>query len=124
MRKDQASIMFTDADEIASNEGLIIVEPLPNELQIDIDSPIIPKSYNDQRDILCVFKSITNHRITTSKSGNKHIYIQLKDPITPVERILLQLALGSDPVRELLTYHNILDPTNLRPQFLFEVKPK
>jgi hypothetical protein len=109
-----------NVEKYAKNNGLRIVLPEPRQLQLDIDSTTLPEDYPEQLYILGQQNKILNVRQTTSKSGNLHVYIDLDLDISPVERVLFQLALGSDRKRELLTFFNLSDPENQRPQFLFE----
>ena len=97
-----------------------IVLPEPRQLQLDIDSPTLPESYTEQLYILNQINPVVMESTTKSKSGNLHVYITLTNDITPIERVMLQACMGSDIKRELLTYRNLLDSGNERPQFLFE----
>lgn len=108
-------------DLFAALHGLIIVEPEPRQLQLDIDVKL-SDSYYHVLHVIGELNPILSGYRTTSKSGNTHEYITLSRDITPIERLLMQACLGSDPMREILTYKNILDG-NPRPQFLFERKP-
>ena len=116
--------MNSNPDKFAKANGLTIVVPEPNQLQLDIDSPKLPANYAEQLEILGCIRKITSVRQTTSKSGNIHVYIDLDGPIAPVERVLLQACMGSDQKRELLTFLNMQSPDNKRPQFLYELAPK
>ncbi len=88
-------------------------------LQIDIDDKL---KLPDLLKLWKRFKSnlkITRVILTNSKSGNLHAFIHLKYPIaTPRERMLLQAALGSDPVREILNWREVDDDLEC---FLIEV---
>lgn len=110
-----------DPDEFAAENKLSIVVPADNELQLDIDSPKIENlnRYEQVLEILNQFNKIKSSKNTKSKSGNLHVTLTLDHAVSAVERVLLQACLGSDPIREILTYKNILDGSD-RPQFLFE----
>ena len=106
----------------AKKHGLVINEPYPNELQVDIDAIKLPEFFDDHLEIISQFNPVVSVSYTTSKSGNLHAYVELKHPVERTERIMLQACLGSDPLRELLTYRNTIQDDNMRPQFLFELK--
>jgi hypothetical protein len=119
----KASEFSKNPDQIAEMHGLEIVEPGPNELQIDIDSPEIPAKFHEQLSILGQFYGETTYRTTRSKSGNVHIYVTMNNEVGDLERIMLQALLGSDIKRELLTLKNYKEGKE-RHQFLYETKAK
>ncbi len=87
--------------------GMRIVYPASNELLIDIDSEEHYTNY--ERGIACVLRNKIwddidiSEVVSTSGLPHRHITITLPNDITPVERIALQAALGSDPMRELMS---------------------
>jgi hypothetical protein len=86
-------------------EGLIISLPEPNELQIDIDNQAHRDAFNRSFEILSreIGGEITVTE-TVSKSGTgAHIRITLPFALDVWQRIAWQAALGSDPVREVLS---------------------
>jgi hypothetical protein len=107
-------------EKFCKDNDVKVVLPEPRQLQLDIDSPKLPEGYTEQFHILNQINPVLKEHRTTSKSGNLHVYIDLMNDITPVERVMFQACMGSDIKRELLTYQNLLDSTNERPQFLFE----
>jgi len=92
--------------ELAANEGLTVVFPAPNELLIDIDNEHSFQMFMKQMDILKKYVGATGDTITESRHGlpGRHIVVTLDHDIDETERILLQVCLGSDRVRELLGY--------------------
>lgn len=87
-------------------EGMQVVIPADNELFLDIDTEetyqhfllawsIIANQVQPDYDRLFIWGE------TKSKSGNRHIRIQLPFKLTNFERIAWQAALGSDRFREL-----------------------
>lgn len=120
--EDVVKYFAIDPQEYADHNGLIIVEPKSNQLQLDIDSPDKPEEYDSLMSILEQGVGITEEKETISRSGNKHIYITLDRPLSHYERIALQACLGSDRKRELLTWLNYQNPVNSLPQFLYEKK--
>jgi|SRR5271154_2683860 len=112
----------------ASVLGLEVVLPERNQLQIDIDNEQGYNVYskNIDRFMAHILQLADVAEVKTSKSGDphrKHITLTLDTPeINPETRILYQLMLGSDPVREFLSYVRWVngDPT---PTLFFE-KPE
>jgi len=89
-------------------EGKTVVLPADNQLQIDIDSDehyavfmrsaeVLLRNWGDTCEI-----EVEEH---PSSSGMpcRHITLTLPFTVEPWQRIALQAALGSDPVRELLS---------------------
>lgn len=94
------------AERVAEKQGLVVVYPESNELQIDIDSDEAFVAFLEQFERLKRIEPEIFCRIAFSKSGppNRHITVMLARPIAShEERILLQALLCSDPVRELLS---------------------
>lgn len=83
--------------------GMVIHLPSPNELQLDID---YESQYNIYRKLIWILEREYGNCptvVTVSKNGGLHIYITLPFEVNDYERIAYQAALGSDPVRELLS---------------------
>jgi len=99
-------------------EGFVIVYPADNELQVDIDNDTHYEAFLRSwaifgRDV--PEATMLEHE---SKSGypRRHITVSLPFKVNPWQRIALQGALGSDPVRELLSamrLHNGSEPATL-----------
>lgn len=91
--------------ERAKKEGLKVVYPEKNQLQIDIDRPEDYKIWAEHRFIVERFLKIKKIVETPSKeAGHWHIVVDLGVQIEPIQRILLQAVLGSDRKRELLGF--------------------
>lgn len=86
----------------AANLGLEVYHPDEYTLTLDIDSPALPTQYHLLLDVLKEFYVVDREVIKPSKSGNLHVYLHMKTPFTPTEKLVLQAVLGSDPKRELL----------------------
>jgi hypothetical protein len=99
----------------AKLQGLDIVVPRGDELLIDIDSPEGMAVFNKNITKFATHlnnNTVPSKLVTQSKSGNpdkQHITLTLKEDLTPTERILFQLFLGSDPTRELLSYIRLIN---------------
>lgn len=100
------------------SEGFMIVYPAANELQIDIDNDAHYDAF--QRSWAIFGRDIPEAAISehASKSGypRRHITVSLPYEVTAWQRIALQGALGSDPVRELLSamrLQNGVEPATL-----------
>ena len=93
----------------ADKRGLDVRVPKNNELFIDIDSEELTTFHRQ----LAVFLKRTDAAwsVRPSPSGKPyhvHIVVTLtKRTVTNGERILLQAVLGSDPMRELLSWERI-----------------
>jgi hypothetical protein len=82
------------------------------ELQIDLDSK---KALNHFRYALRILK--TSKHITVIRSrvrpsfirGHYHATVTIKEVLTMIERVALQLCLGDDPLRGLLNYGRVLN---------------
>lgn len=108
--------------EAAAANGLCVSFPAHNELQIDLDTPEDNERFARSWEIAArEFGLKPEHRtITPSKSGEgAHVRVRMPFTLTPWQRIALQAAMGSDPVRELLSAVRLHagDPS---PTLLFE----
>ena len=110
------------AFEQAENEGKIVVLPNEYTLQIDIDTEENHTIFETRIKYLEKWYDLA-YKVLSSKSGgiHCHIYVDMKEAITPTERIFLQLYLGSDSKREFLSLQRIRndDP---HPTLFFENK--
>lgn len=93
----------------AQMEGLEVVYPKDNQLQIDIDNEHSYRLMQNQLFIVNKFIGFSNYEEKPSKSGKPskfHITLTFEDSMkfTTIERLALQAMLGSDRVRELLSY--------------------
>jgi hypothetical protein len=104
-----------DAEKKAKRLGLILTKPAANELFIDLDS------LEATRDFLFVrmpaLKQVWKQAdflmspSPSGKNGHNHARVTIPElkTLTDHERIALQAALGSDPLREMLAIHNARD---------------
>jgi hypothetical protein len=92
------------AKKKATEKNLAINVPDAYTLQLDIDTDAAWELFI-QRLAPTFIEHVNVARIwwTVSNGGNKHVYIRLKQRVTVYERIAFQAALGSDPMRELLS---------------------
>jgi hypothetical protein len=85
-----------------------------DELLIDLDLLHISSDLNDTVDTFMKIIESENgpgtcpyadypRLMTTSRNGNRHLYIKLSRSYPELVRIALQAVLGSDPTRELLS---------------------
>lgn len=96
--------------------GYIVVEPAPNQLQIDIDTPEQYETFKTMSDCLSRnWDAVSQLAVPTieehfSKSGfpRRHITVTLPFNVEPWQRIAFQAAMGSDPFRELLSIVRLL----------------
>jgi hypothetical protein len=118
MREDNGWDTAYDFDNIKSDRafadakilGYTVVLPEPNQLQIDIDNEQARTVYSKNIDrfqahIASLAGQAQEAPSKSGKPGKSHITLTLNlDRINPEDRILYQLMLGSDPVREFLSY--------------------
>ena len=105
----------------AEDEGLIVNEATPTELQLDFDKDN-PQPIDFYDRCIIVEENFTERitfRETTSPGGNTHVYLNFDTPLDIHTRIILQLYLGSDPIRELLNLKRVLAGTP-KPIILYE----
>ena len=88
-----------DAFVYAKEHGLDVRYPMANELFIDIDDK---RSYKVFEENYTLIEGTTGCMPAPSrrKKDGMHIVVTLNRNVTPIERIALQAALGSDPRRE------------------------
>lgn len=85
--------------------GFEVVVADDMHLQIDYDANTIPEQFYRIGAVLegdrFGGRPLTYH-VTYSKSGNRHVTIDLPEPMNVIERVAWQAAFGSDPLREAL----------------------
>ena len=105
------------AEEAAAKRGQIVVRPLPNQLQLDLDSDVLLTEAVSRIEAFDIGHGAA--LIEPSKTqGHYHVTITFQDRVfSEPERIAYQFALGSDPVRErlnLMRFHfGCPDPSRL-----------
>lgn len=109
--------------EIAAELGLVVVEPGPQELLLDMDDAEAHEA------LAAALKLLTDNgelvietKRTVSKSGNAHVYLTLPKwaALDPMTRIALQACLGSDRKRELYSILRVIRAYDIPPTVLFE----
>lgn len=90
--------------------GFEIILPADNELLIDLDTEEQYQTFLKQYERLQQDYSCTS-RVYPSKSGlpRRHVVVELYFNMSPFQRIALQAALGSDPMRELLSFIRVMN---------------
>lgn len=98
------------------NEGFQIYKPEPNEVLLDIDSEDAYTTFRERFERIseeliegqgCI--QVPTFKVFPSRSGGAHCHIIVTLPVEVEmrERLLLQVLLGSDPIRELLSLFRI-----------------
>lgn len=104
--------------DIATRAGLVVFFPRPGELMLDIDEPFaaacvrLGARINSGAVQSCLNKAnirFGRSLFITSRGGNLHAYIQMNIDISDYERIVIQAALRSDPVRDILSMLRLRD---------------
>jgi hypothetical protein len=87
-----------------------IIEPKPNELQLDLDGARAMRLYGMQFSILRragLTKRWKEKIIPSKKAGHVHVVITMPNSIKNLERVALQAVLGSDIKREAFNYARV-----------------
>lgn len=116
------TISYYNSCRRAKEKGCEVVHPKDNELFLDIDKPEQLATFNRNFDLLHRYELVEQHIVRPSSSGHPdrfHITVTLKESVTSFERIALQAALGSDPMREMLSLMRIYT-NNPHPTLFFE----
>ncbi len=119
--KPRGDVANLNADKRAEARGCYVVDPQPNELFIDIDREedfeYFKKNVNWLKDIVECWHITPS---PSGKPGHYHIVVTLKRAVRDAfERIGLQAILGSDRLREVLSWRNALNNSG-RPTCFFE----
>ncbi len=107
------------------NEGFSVIRSDDYRILLDFDQPFVPfQHYGNERvwKILVQQVGVEYCRFYPSESGNTHCVVYLKKPLYAIERLVIQVALGSDPVREMLGLVRILHGVE-EPSMLFSPPP-
>lgn len=72
-------------------------------LDIDGGCNYISKNVTEVMETNGMTLCMTGKLITTSKSGNQHVYIKTAFDLNEYDRLIIQLALGSDKIKEMLS---------------------
>lgn len=118
------SLSSESAFEQAEKTGKKVVLPEPNQLLIDIDDEAALKNYITLEGLLERHWGVEAAVKTPSPSGRAgrfHVTVTLDRTVTPLERIALQLAMGSDRKREILSLAR-LEHGDEHPTLFFEKK--
>ena len=123
--KSRKDLLNEHAWEKAEKLGLDVVLPDDDELFIDLDTPEANEQFHKRiEDIEQFVKTI--YVIRPSQSGDpgrNHAYVKLQRPVqSQHERMLLQILLGSDPTRELLSWARTTVKQDAHPVLFFEQK--
>ena len=101
-----------DPYKAAEEENLTVVLPTEFQLQLDLDTE---EEYNQFITVLRHIEKDTGFyfapfEVSYSKSGppKRHVTLTTTVPMSVWQRIALQFALGSDPVRERLNCERVL----------------
>ena len=96
-----------EAKEEAKVLGLIAVFSTPHEVFIDRDTVADKELVRGLRRVLRENGvELTKPLVARSKSGGvkRHVYYHCNKPLSILDRITIQAVLGSDPIREILSW--------------------
>jgi hypothetical protein len=100
-----------DAVAKAARLGLLLVKPTDEQVFVDLDSLEQTTDFFGRWPEFLKLWPLATYKMTPStsgKPGRHHVIVTVSDlkPLADHERIALQAALGSDPLREMLAiYH-------------------
>jgi hypothetical protein len=101
----KTSLSSDAAIQQAEEKNCTILYADDRTLQIDIDTDEDYEFFEKQVSRLREYMDLpATYDVLRSISGNRHILIQLPRPLPVKDRIMLQACLGSDRVREILSY--------------------
>jgi|SRR6185312_8516346 len=94
------------AESDAEKKGRVVVKPRARELFLDIDSAEAWEFFLERVAKLREHVPLTYvvRPSPSGKPGRQHVVVTLERAVSPIERIALQAVLGSDLMRELLSY--------------------
>lgn len=101
---------YEEAVAIAAAKGCVVRVPGPRELFIDIDSEEANNTFDRLRKACPsgLIQSVSRAPSPSGRPGHYHIVATLeRDVEDDCERVMLQALLGSDPMRELLSWRRI-----------------
>lgn len=106
-------------------KGRVIVRGEPLRILLDLDTPEARAQYDSMLPIVRRYWTIDDISEWKSSGGNTHIAIRFRDTpeLSVVERLLLQSILGSDPLKELLSFRRYLNGVE-DPTVLFQPRKK
>jgi hypothetical protein len=99
---------YQQAAATAKERGLVVCAPAPNELFVDIDDAeslaLFERNFPKLEE-LGLFSKVLKTESPSGKPGRWHVVVWLnRDVESTFERIALQALLGSDRVREVLSW--------------------
>lgn len=88
-----------------------IVHPAANELFVDIDTVAAMHVFDRNLEVLRRHVPVSKVEISVSKTGGDrhHLVVTLGVEVSELERIAMQAALGSDPMREMLSIARVYE---------------
>jgi len=119
----EVSLTLEAAVEAATMKGLVLKFPAADELFVDIDSNEDFEVFEKHVARLGAFVPVSSIEITPSNSAGerRHAVVKLgRDVVSDSERVLLQAVLGSDRMRELLSWARIQSGLREHPTVFFE----
>jgi len=112
---DRSAFAFDQAEQ----HNCDILVATPTTLLLDLDTDEQYRAFLRNLDVLRRETSlVVSYEELKSRSGNRHVVVSLAEPLDITTRLLLQAVLGSDPVRELLSYLRARDNDPM-PSLLF-----
>ena len=127
-------LLDDDPFAIAESKHWKVVVPEPRDVQLDYDFDVDEEEEVDQvRKRISKAQTLIDRmagaglvmrieETTISPGGNRHVYIHCSShELDPLQRIIIQLILGSDPIREMLSFLRIVTGAKRPPTLLYEI---
>jgi hypothetical protein len=113
--------LFEDACNKAKRKGLKVVQSTRSLLLVDIDTKEQWDLYQERKRFIENRIPFAKTQIVPSVSGgeHRHVYIRLEKSFPIAERIAMQMFLGSDPIREMLSLR-LITFDDVCPSLFFE----
>lgn len=115
---------FTHENVQAEADGMVVRHANPKTLLMDLDDEAAIERFRRLMPKLDEMfgAKVTEEYESRSGAGHLHVVVELDEPFDAAFRIALQAALGSDPVRELLSLRRLANGIN-EPSRLFRKRP-
>ncbi len=108
-------------EEIAAKKGKKLRLPEPNELFLDLDSVEDLTEFQRRWHRLAeLFPGAIYEAYSSATSGHVHVIVTLDEPVSEDWRLFYEACLGSDPVRAVLGWREVMTAQRERASCFFE----
>lgn len=117
------SSLDQDPEADAAQRGQVVILPGPREVFVDVDTDedyAVLQAQIERLRSNGFAIAVTKEHPSASGLPHRHVYLEVNTDLTPLERVALQAALGSDRTRELLSLLRIWLHPHRAPTTFFE----